>query len=273
MPFCHLAHRDLFYVERGQGEPLVFLNGLAGDCLSWMGQLKVFARQYRCLAVDSRDAGQSAYVTEPYTIPDLAADLAEFLQSLKLFPAHAVGLSMGGMIAQELALSAPALVKSLVLVNTLARVDDWFRGTLNAFELIRRHVPDTAAFFETILPWWVSNQFFAQSGRTSWLCWLLKQNPHAQRLEGFLRQIEAVRRHDTLGRLPRIQCPVLIISGADDQIIPPRYAEELRRRMPHAQHVVVPGVGHALPIENPGQFSSLLARFLQELRTPRRSSA
>jgi pimeloyl-ACP methyl ester carboxylesterase len=264
MPICHLPATDLFYQERGEGEPLVFLNGLGGDHLYWQGQLRAFSRHYHCLAVDHRDVGQSSYATQPYGIRDLAADLAVLLHTLQLAPARVVGLSMGGMVAQELALTAPDRVHSLILVNTLARVDDWFRATLDAFELIRRQVTSTAAFFEAVLPWWVSHRFFADSGRISWLRWLLNQNPHEQRLEGFLHQLKAVRQHDTLERLSQIHCPVLILAGEDDVIAPRRFSQELRECLPQAEYTVVPGVGHALPIEDPGQFKAHVSRFLAE---------
>jgi pimeloyl-ACP methyl ester carboxylesterase len=273
MSLCHLSAGDLFYVERGEGQPLLFLNGLAGDGLSWMGQLKFFAKHYHCIAVDNRDAGQSAYALAPYSISDLAQGIATLLRGLRLPPAHVVGVSMGGMIAQELALAVPELVLSLTLVNTLGRSDDWFRATLNAFEIIRRHVADTATFFEAILPWWVSPQFYADSGRISWLSWLLRQNPHAQRLDGFLRQLDAIRRHDALGKLAAICSPTLILAGEDDQVMPRRYNLELHSRLPHARRVLMPGVGHALPIENPGEFNRILAGFLMEQTPVHRQSA
>src|SRR5262249_50136206 len=177
-------------------------------------------------------------------------------------PAHVVGLSLGGMIAQELALAAPQRVKSLVLVDTLARADGWFSATLAAFELIRRQVPDTGAFFEAILPWWVSWRFVVQSERVTWLAGLLRQDPCPQPLGGFLRQLEATRRHDALARAPRIGCPTLVLVGADAAVCPPRYSEQLRDALPQARLVVVPGVGHALPFEDPGRFTELLAEFL-----------
>ena len=218
MPLCQLPGADLYFAEKGEGEPLLFLNGLGGDHLYWLGQLRAFGKQYRCLATDNRDVGQSGYASESYTIADLAHDLAALFAKLQLSPAHIIGLSMGGMIAQEFTLAYPHLVKSLVLVNTLARTDEWFHATLDAFEKIRLQVADTASFFEAVLPWWVSYQFFADSGRVTWLRWLLQQNPHAQKLEGFLRQVEAIRRHDATERLANIHCPVLILAETRENL-------------------------------------------------------
>jgi len=243
----------------------LFLNGLSGDHLYWGGQLRYFGKRFRCLAVDNRDVGQSSYADASYASRDLANDVAEFLERLEARPAHVVGLSMGGMIAQELALARPELVRSLVLVNTLARADAWFKGTINAFGLIRRQVGTTAGFFAAILSWWVSHRFLAESERTSWLLWLLQQNPHDQRLDGFLRQLEVLSNHDALDRLAAIRCPTLILAGEDDCVSPARYSFQMKERLPHAELVVLPGVGHAAPIENPGQFNDVLKRFLAGL--------
>jgi pimeloyl-ACP methyl ester carboxylesterase len=265
MPAVPLSRVQLFYAEKGEGEPLLFLNGLSGDHGYWMGQLRVFARDYYCLAVDNRDVGQSGYVEGPYAVADMAADVAELLDHLGVTGVHVVGLSLGGMIAQELALSRPAAVKSLVLASTLGRSDDWFRGTLNAFGLIRRQVADTASFFDAILPWWVSYRFFEEPERVAWLRWLLHQNPHSQRLDGFLRQLGAIGEFDALDRLPAVRCPVLLLAGEDDHVAPPRYTRQLLQRLPHARLVTLPGVGHAPPIEDPARFNSLLAEFLASL--------
>jgi pimeloyl-ACP methyl ester carboxylesterase len=268
MPITQLSRVRLFHAEKGEGEAVVFLGGLAGDHGYFMGQLRALSRRFHCLAIDNRDVGQSSYADESYAVWDMAADVAELLDRLQVPAAHVVGVSMGGMIAQELALARPELVRSLVLVSTLARSDDWFRGTLDTFGLIRRQVPDTAAFFEAILPWWVSHRFLEQPDRVAWLRWLLRQNPYQQRLEGFLRQIGAAGRHDAYDRLPALRCPVSILVGEDDCVAPPRFARELQERIAQAALMILPAVGHAPAIENPGLLNGLLGQLLSD-QTPR----
>jgi 3-oxoadipate enol-lactonase len=262
MPFSQLTHVKLFHDEKGRGEPLVFLNGLSGDHHYWRGQLRAFGKDYRCLALDNRDVGQSSYTGTAYTIRDMAGDVLEWMDRLALPAAHLVGLSMGGAIAQELTLLAPQRVRSLVLVDTLARADAWFRDQLRAFALIRCQVADTSAFFDAILPWWVSHRFFDGSERVSWLRAFLRQNPHPQSLDGFLRQLDALSRHDTGDRLRGIACPVLVMVGEDDYVAPLRYSRQLQEYLPQAQLVVLRGVGHAPAIEDAGQFNSRLREFL-----------
>ncbi|MFN4259380.1 MAG: alpha/beta fold hydrolase [Gemmataceae bacterium] len=262
MPIFLCDDYQLHYAERGAGVPVIWLNGLAGDHLYWMGQMRAFHKHYHCLALDNRDAGQSSYMAAPYGIADLADDVARLMVSLGLPSAHIVGLSLGGMIAQELALRHPDCVRGLVLLGTLARADDWFNATLDAYGLIRRQVADSGAFFEALLPWLVSHHFFAHPERVDWLRALLRHNPHPQRIDGFFRQFDAIRRHDAWERLPAIRCPVLVAVGEDDRIIPMRYSYELQERLPAAKLVILPGVGHAPPIENPRQLNQLIQEFL-----------
>ena len=262
MPRLRCNGLELNYADVGQGEPVVFLNGLAGDHLYWNGQVRHFAGRFRCLALDNRDAGQSDYSLTPYSIADLADDVAALLAALDLPPAYVVGLSLGGMIAQELALRHPRRVRGLCLAGTLARADDWFRATLATYGHIRRQVADTPAFFEALLPWLVSHRFFESATKVEWLRALLRQSPYPQRIDGFFRQFAAMERHDTLDRLPQVGCPVLVAVGEDDLIVPPRYSREIAARLPQARLELLGGVGHAPPVEDPRTFNRLLAGFL-----------
>jgi pimeloyl-ACP methyl ester carboxylesterase len=253
---------DLFYADAGSGEAVVFLNGLAGDHLYWNSQVRTLSPRFRCLSLDNRDVGQSAYSEQSYTCGELAEDVVALLDSLNLVSAHVVGLSLGAMMAQELALRHPHRVKSLVLSNTLGRCDDWFAHLMDAFCLIRRQVPDTPRFFESVLPWLISHRYFEQPGAVEWLKALFHRNPKPQKAEGFYRQIEAIRTHDALERLKQVICPVLVVAGEDDALTPVRYARKMIERLPNARLEILPGVGHAPPIEAPRPFNRLLSEFL-----------
>jgi 3-oxoadipate enol-lactonase len=262
MPIVTCQGLDLFYAERGEGVPLIFLNGLAGDHQYWMGQLRAFSKRFRCLALDNRDAGQSSYATASYRIADLAGDVAGLMEQLNLPAAHVVGLSLGGMIAQELALAHPARVRSLFLVGTVGKCDAWFGATLDAYSCLRRQVRDTCEFFQVLLPWLVSHRYFEQPERADWLKAILGQHSHPQKIDGFFRQFEAIRGHDALDRLGQVRCPVLVAAGEDDMIAPPRYARQIADRIPHARLAVMPGIGHAPPIEDAHAFNALLKEWL-----------
>jgi pimeloyl-ACP methyl ester carboxylesterase len=253
----------LHYDERGAGAPLVFLHGIAGDHLYWKGQMRAFARSFHCLAPDNRDAGQSGSAVAPYTMGDLAGDVAGLLDALGLAGAHLVELSLGGMIALELAVRHPSRVHSLFLVGTVGRADAWFHATLDAYSHIRRQVADMAGFLMAMQPWLVSHRFFESPSKVEWLQAFLKQSAFPQKIDGFFRQIEAIRGHDVLDRASAVRCPVGVVVGEDDLIAPPRYAQELARRIPQATLHILPGVGHSPVFEDAREFSRLLDEFLR----------
>jgi pimeloyl-ACP methyl ester carboxylesterase len=263
MPAVVCNHVLLHYDERGEGAPLVFLHGIAGDHLSWKGQMRAFASRFRCLAPDNRDAGRSGPAVAPYSMGDLAADVAGLLDVLDLPAAHLVGLSLGGMIALELALAQPARVCSLFLVGTVGRADDWFQATLDTYGCIRRQAADTAGFLVALQPWLVSHRFFESPSKVEWLRASLRQSAFPQTMDGFFRQVEAIRGHDVLDRAAAIRCPVLVAVGEDDRIAPPRYAEQLAERIPRAKLHILPGVGHSPVVEDARAFGRLLDEFLR----------
>jgi pimeloyl-ACP methyl ester carboxylesterase len=255
---------NLHYADAGAGEPVVLLNGLGGDHLYWMGQVRACARSFRCLALDNRDSGRSALSETPYSLGDLAEDVASWLKALQLSPAHVVGHSLGGMVAQELALRHPERVRSLMLVCTAARADAWFLGVLDLLAAVRRQATDTSACFETLLPWLVSYQFFADPDHVERLKVLIRQNPHPQKAEGYYRQIDAMRDLNTLDRLTHLNCPVLVASGADDVLIPARYGHQIAECVPGGRFVLLPAVGHSPPLEDGRAFNQVLLDFLHE---------
>ena len=121
MPTAPVNGIDLFYDERGEGTPLLLITGLSGNALDWTPLLPTLAEGHRVIAIDPRGAGRSSAPPGPYTMAMLAADALGLLNHLGIERAHVVGFSLGGMIAQELAIAAPARVDRLVLLATAAR--------------------------------------------------------------------------------------------------------------------------------------------------------
>src|SRR5215510_118655 len=115
MSIAKIGSLDIFYEEHGGGDPLLLIMGLAADSTAWMFQLPAFAEHYRTIVFDNRGVGRSSKPAGPYTIHEMADDAAGLLDALHVARAHVVGVSMGGMIAQELALRHPARVRGLVL--------------------------------------------------------------------------------------------------------------------------------------------------------------
>src|SRR2546427_6679803 len=213
---------EINYVEAGSGDPLLLIMGFGGDHLAWAFQTSVFAQSYRVIAFDNRGAGQSDVPDVPYSARMMADDAVGLLDHLKIERAHVLGVSMGGMIAQELALNHPRRVRSLQLHCTMARADRYMQALIENWGVVRRKV--TAEEWMRIVALWlfspttyVERPEFVEAIIQTGIA-----NPHPFTLTGFLRQGDAVRTHDTLDRLGQLAGPPLGSGGGRENLLPPR---------------------------------------------------
>jgi pimeloyl-ACP methyl ester carboxylesterase len=260
MPLAHVNSIDLYYEEAGSGEALLLIGGVGGTTLAWEPFLPILAAHFRVIASDLRGAGRSAAPTSPYTTRQLADDAAALLAHLGVARAHVVGFSLGGMIAQELALAHPEFVDRLILYGTYARprraiMEPW----LTYVEQMEERL-DPVSVSVGWLPWLFTPAFLADPERVeAALAW---ENPYPQPLHGFVAQIEASRSHDTLDRLSRITAPTLVLVGAEDIITPVYYSRELAAQIPGAELRVLERGGHCAIWEDPEVGTEALLSFL-----------
>jgi len=252
----------MFYVEAGAGDPLVLVMGFGGDHLAWGLQIPALAAKHRIIAFDNRGVGQSDAPDVPYTTPMMADDTVGLMDTLGIERAHVCGVSMGGMIAQEIALRHPTRVRTLQLHATLARPDAYMQALSDVWRELRPKLA-REEWLRSLALWLFAPVTYAE--RPEFVELLLQNalaNPYPQSLPGFLHQGEAVRGHDTLQRLGDIRCPTLVTVAEHDILVPPRFSHAIAERVPGAEFKTIADAGHAYMWEKPEAFNAICLEFL-----------
>jgi pimeloyl-ACP methyl ester carboxylesterase len=250
--------------DNPQGSPaILLLHGLGGTGASWQRHASWLAQAgYRVLAPDMRGFGQSSYPGRT-SIALLAGDMAELLQRTAAAPAHVVGISLGGTVAQQLALDHPAVVRSLVLVNTFARLQpDGIRAWLYYMtRLVLVHSLGLRAQARLVGRYMFPGPEQEQQRRQLYEQ-VIRANVHAYRAT-----MRALWAFDVESRLGEIHVPTLIITGDQDSTVAPRNQRLMVDRIPGARQVVVANANHAVMVDQPEAFERILHGFLDELRS------
>ncbi len=203
--------------------------------------------------------GQSA-PGQILTLPIMAEDAAALLEARGGGqPAHVVGLSMGASIAQELALLAPRLVRSLVLVAASAHIEPRLRELLLAWRTIYPRVP-VGAFQRQANLWLFSWRFFEREGAADGVIAYAERTSAPS--DWFVAQIDASLAHDAADRLGALRIPTLVVTGADDIMVPPRLGRALAAYIPGARFVEIPDGGHSINLEQQRAFNDVVGEFL-----------
>ena len=264
MPSVRVGEIEMYYLDVGAGDPVVLIMGFGGDHTAWALQMGALSTRHRVIAFDNRGVGRSDAPDQPYTIRMMAADTLGLMDALGIAGAHVVGVSMGGMIAQELALAHPDRVRSLHLGCTLARPDAYMLA-LNAAWREMRIGLGREPMLRALCLWLFAPVTYAE--RPELVEAMLQNsltNPYPQSLVGFLRQGEAITAHDTLERLSAIRCPTLVSVAEDDILVPPRFSREIAGRIPRAELQVVIGAAHGYFLERPDVFNQLSLDFIAQ---------
>jgi pimeloyl-ACP methyl ester carboxylesterase len=245
MPLVQRGAHAIHYQALGDpaSPPLLLIMGLAVSSRAWDRLPELMAPRFHVLVFDNRGTGRSSRHGFRYRMRDLADDAAAVIEASGAPSAHVFGISMGGMIAQELALRHPERVRSLALGCTFAC---WRKARAPAWrtklDLLLLNLGRTAVVPRLL----VSPEWHAKHPSSA-LDWI--RRAERTTLRAALAQLIAVGRHNTLGRLAQIRAPTLVLTGDADRLIPPQNSEVLAAAIPGARLVTLPGAGHAFPLE------------------------
>jgi len=257
---------NVYYEIMGKGAPLVMIQGFAGNYQAWFFQTRVFRKYYKVIIFDNRGIGKSDKSSEPYTIKTMADDVIGLLDCIGVDKAHVLGLSLGGMVAQEIAISYPERVRKLVLGSTFAvrEIRDVHPDMLKAAG-IKEGTTDAdigSIDFRKLMNMMVSLSFNRMLYRMILLS-LSKWSFKSVNAEGYLFQLASLGDYDTLDRLHLIQAPTLVITGSGDRLVPPTMSDSIASRIPNARLVKVKGGSHAFFMEMSGRFNKEVLDFLR----------
>ncbi len=226
---------QIYYEDVGRGEPVILIHGLGSSTKDWEYQIPELQKDFRAIAIDVRGHGRSGKPVQTYSIPSFADDIFALIQHLKLHKPHVIGISMGGMIAFQLAVDNPGLLGSLTIVNSGPEVKP--RSIKQWLEVVKRKLLSRFLSLEQI-------------GKA--LGGLLFPRPE----QAHLRQKIEER---------WILCPTLVIS-ADKDYTPVADKEAYVAQMPHAKLLVIEQSRHATPLDQPERFNQALVNFLNSIK-------
>lgn len=250
----------LWFEERGEGEPIVLIPGLGLTAAAWAEVGAELESGHRLCIAEPRGSGRSDGPDEPYSGTVLADDLAAVLDAAEMDSSHVVGMSMGGMIAQEFGLRHPGRARSLTLVSTYAAADGWSRRVFEVRRTVLERIGLVEHFRMALLfiysPW----TFEGMQERILDTERSLAESPPDR--TAYLRQLEFILGFDARDRLGRIRSPALVVSGEWDLLTPAYHGREIAERIPGARFVQVPEASHALIWEQPATVAELVAGFV-----------
>jgi pimeloyl-ACP methyl ester carboxylesterase len=259
----------MHYEAVGNGDAVLLLSALSMPAAMWSPQVKALSPHFRVITFDHRGVGETDLPPEPvYTMGQLADDAAALLRQLKIARTHVVGVSMGGTVAQELALRHAPLVRSLVLVSAWAKADARFVQIIESWASLASRVPIEERYRHVFFPWVFSPAFFEKKDNVETAFRGVMAYPHQTKAEAIERQTRGILAWNgsRVARLGSIRVPTLVVGGKDDIVTPPQFARALAKLLPRARLILMAG-GHSLIAEQTEAFNRTLLRFLKSVRS------
>jgi pimeloyl-ACP methyl ester carboxylesterase len=252
------GNTKIYYQERGSGDPLVLIMGFGADGSVWEKHALIYEKDFRCILIDNRGIGRSGQPKGPYTTLMMAGDVIAVMDHAGIQQARIAGISMGGTIAQELAINYPHRVKSLALISTWGKFNNYAKAVYENLKHVRVHLPGEE-FMELLQLWIFAPPYY----KNNWdeLKNAAGINKNIQTRDGFEGQLDACIGHDAVNRLEQINIPVLITVGGMDIFTPPAFSDVLHNHIRGSRLSVYPEGGHVHHWEDLERFNTETLHF------------
>ena len=263
-PIFEYEDLEINYLKRGKGSPLVMLQGLGQTIDSWTFQIPYFKRKMMVIALDNRGVGKSSRPNYPYTMEMFVEETKALLDYLEISErVHLIGVSMGGMIAQNFALKYPEKVKTLILLATSAKMDPY--PLIDQYKLLEDM--DIEDAYKKKLELMFSDIFIENVKKDEKLNNLLKNKlviENTTRMQDYMNRGAAIAGHDTRYDLEKITVPTLIMAGTLDKIIPFGESEYLHSKIPNSTLLSMENYGHgSLLVEEAQKINNMIWNFMK----------
>lgn len=268
MPYATVNGIRVHYEVYGQGDPILMINGLSIPAVGWLFQVRDLSPHYQVVTFDNRGVGETGLVEgEAYAMAQMADDAAGLLEQLGVKKAHVLGTSMGGTIAQELAIRHPKRVRSLVLGCTWVKADGRFLHTIESWMRLAHRMTVEERFRDVIYPWAYSPAFFERPGAVDEILKRMLAYPFQTKAEGIERQARGLLAWNgtRAKELRKIKVPTLVLVGKDDILTPSAFSREVARLIPTARLKILPG-GHGFAAEQAEAFNRAVLAFLKGVK-------
>lgn len=251
---------EIYYELHGpeEAEVVVFSNGVLMSTASWAFQMAELAKIFRVLLYDCRGMWQSGHPEGPYRMEMHADDLAGLLDALSIDKAHIAGISYGAEISMAFAVKYPQRIRTLVLADGVSQIDPLLRGQCGSWVSAAR-ARDADLLFEVTYPLNFSEAWIAKHRSALETA---RERYRQLDFDAFLRLMDSFLAFDLTSELHKITAPTLVIVAENDLLKPRKYSEIMMGEIPQAEFAVIPHAGHAVCLEQPGIFNTLLIGFM-----------
>lgn len=265
MSMLTLNDLEIYYEVVGQGEPLLLIAGLASDSQSWLPIVEELKTKFTLIMPDNRGVGRTTPQNVDISIEKMSNDCMKLIKHLGYSKVNVLGHSMGGLIAQDLAIRYSEMVSKLILIGTSSVNSKRNNYLLHDLVSLFDKSVENEIWFRNLFYWIFTRQFFENKEMVEMAIEDSINYPYPQSRDALAKQVIAIEKFNCTEKLSSIQSSTLIINGSDDLLFSPVESRQKLQAIPNAEFCVIYDAAHSTHVEKPSEFTEKIISFLIEL--------